>query len=155
MLDAIAPLLRDQGVALVCAGAPFSKAEQVQIERLQIQGLVHFCTSLSDDQLNFLYQRAVALIYPSLYEGFGMPLLEAARNGCPVICCNSSSLPEVGGDAVLYFNAGDSEALLRSARDILNEPAMRDELIQKGLSRADEFSWEKTFAQTKSLYSSL
>jgi glycosyltransferase involved in cell wall biosynthesis len=156
MLDSIAPLLRECGAGLICAGGgAFSREELIQIEKLRLKQQVHFFPSLSDDQLSFLYQKAVALIYPSLYEGFGMPLLEAARNRCPVITSNSSSLPEVGGDAVLYFNAGDADGLLQSAEDILYEPALRDEQIQKGLARANEFSWDKTFEQTKSLYRSL
>ncbi|HLO80516.1 MAG TPA: glycosyltransferase family 1 protein [Chitinophagaceae bacterium] len=156
MLDSIAPLLRECGAGLICAGGGvFSRDEVIQIERLRLKQQVHFFPSLSDDQLSFLYQKAIALIYPSLYEGFGMPLLEAARNKCPVISSNSSSLPEVGGDAVLYFNAGDADGLLKSAEDVFYEPALRDELIQKGLSRANEFGWDRTFEQTKSLYRSL
>jgi glycosyltransferase involved in cell wall biosynthesis len=156
MVDSITPLLRESGAGLICVGGgPFSKDEAAQIEKLNIKKQVYSFPSLSDDQLNFLYQRAAALIYPSLYEGFGMPILEAARNGCPVICSNSSSLPEVGGEAVLYFNAGDSDGLLKSAEDVLYEPALRDQLVQKGLARANEFSWYRTFEQTKNLYRSL
>lgn len=156
MLDSITPLLRECGAGLICVGGgSFSRDELAQIEKLRIKKQVYLFPTLSDDQLNFLYQKAVALIYPSLYEGFGMPLLEAARNGCPVISSLSSSLPEVGGDAVLYFNAGDADGLLKSAEDILYEPALRDDLIKKGLARANEFSWDRTFEQTKSLYRSL
>jgi glycosyltransferase involved in cell wall biosynthesis len=156
MVDSITPLMRESGAGLICVGGgPFSRDETARIDRLNIKKQVYSFPSLSDDQLNFLYQRAAALIYPSLYEGFGMPLLEAARNGCPVICSNSSSLPEVGGEAVLYFNAGDSDGLLKSAEDVLYEPALRDQLVQNGLARANEFSWDRTFEQTKNLYRSL
>jgi glycosyltransferase involved in cell wall biosynthesis len=105
-----------------------------------------YVLSLSDPELMAAYSGATALIYPSLYEGFGLPILEAMACGCPVITCANSSIPEVAGDAVIYINGTDEDEL-RSALDKVREPTIRSQLITAGIARAQKFSWQQMAAQ--------
>ncbi len=105
----------------------------------------------NDELLATFYKNAFCLIYPSMYEGFGLPVLEAISLGCPVICSNSSSLPEVGGDGVLYFDPLDKNALLKNI-EVLNNLTLRDNLVAKGLEQSKKFSWEKTAKETIEVY---
>lgn len=97
---------------------------------------------LSDDDLQCAYAGAIALVYPSRYEGFGLPILEAMACSCPVITCQNSSIVEVGGDAVIYISP-DSEVEMYEALNIVQQHNIRDEYIRKGLERAPLFSWRK------------
>jgi predicted O-linked N-acetylglucosamine transferase (SPINDLY family) len=95
---------------------------------------------LTDEELSIAYSGAIALVYPSLYEGFGMPIIEALACGCPVITCPNASIPEVAGDAVIYVGDQDVEAMAEALCDA-QKPALRQRLIQAGLERASQFSW--------------
>lgn len=95
---------------------------------------------LSDDELSIAYAGAMALVYPSLYEGFGLPVLEAMASGCPVITCRNSSLPEVAGDAALYVREGDVADMLRALHAVQETPIRRN-LVARGLENAGRFSW--------------
>jgi glycosyltransferase involved in cell wall biosynthesis len=97
---------------------------------------------VSDDQLRRLTSDAIALIYPSHYEGFGMPLLEAMALGCPVISSNSSSMPEVCGDAAIYVSPGDEAGLAEAIMKIENGDGLRESLRKRGFAQASKFSWE-------------
>lgn len=97
---------------------------------------------LDDNGLAAAYGAALALLYPSDYEGFGLPVLEAMRCGCPVITTRVSSLPEVGGDAVLYIEPRNGAQLSQQMRRLLHEPDLREELSKAGLARSDQFSWQ-------------
>ncbi|MBE9204221.1 glycosyltransferase, partial [Synechocystis salina LEGE 06099] len=97
----------------------------------------------TDWELRCLYSGAIALVYPSLYEGFGLPILEAMACGCPVITCHNSSLPEVGGDAVIYIN-GQNTIEMIEALEKIQKQEIRNELIAKGKEKAKKFSWETT-----------
>lgn len=108
-----------------------------------------------DNLLKFLYERALALVYPSVYEGFGLPPLEAMSLGCPVICSNSSSLPEVVGDAALLFNPDDQDQLVSMLEFIYSSSTTRTNLISKGYQRSQLFSWSNTAASTSSIYRKL
>jgi glycosyltransferase involved in cell wall biosynthesis len=98
--------------------------------------------SLTDQELTHAYSGAIALVYPSLYEGFGLPILEAMACGCPVITCHNSALPEVGGDAVIYIDGQKIEGLVEALVKV-REPQWRSQLITQGLERASQFSWQE------------
>jgi alpha-1,3-rhamnosyl/mannosyltransferase len=89
---------------------------------------------------------------PSLYEGFGLPLVEAMACGCPVIASDRSSLPEVAGDAALFVDPGDSQGLAQLMHRIITEPALREKLIEKGFKRVQRFSWDRTAQETLQVY---
>ena len=102
-----------------------------------------------------LYKQAVALIYPSSYEGFGLPILEAMSCGCPVISSDSSSLPEVYGEAALSFENNSVENLSDCIKKISTDNSLREFLIEKGLNRSKEFSWKKCADLTSAIYKKL
>jgi glycosyltransferase involved in cell wall biosynthesis len=104
-----------------------------------------------DEVLLYLYCRALALVFPSKYEGFGLPVGEAMAAGCPVICSPVSSLPEVGGEAVC-FSAMEPEAYLKSMHRLVRDSTWRSELTQLGFEQAKKFSWKKCAAATLSVY---
>lgn len=108
-----------------------------------------------DEDLTVLYQQALCLVYPSLYEGFGMPILEAMESGTPVIASNVSSLPEVGGDAVLYVDPLRSEEIKKALIRIEEDENFRKNLIQKGFRQTQKYSWEKSAKKLMSFYKSL
>ncbi|HDQ73616.1 MAG TPA: glycosyltransferase family 1 protein [Chloroflexi bacterium] len=105
-----------------------------------------------DEDLPAVYAGAQALVFPSLYEGFGLPVLEAMACGAPVVTSTTSSLPEVGGEAALYCDPTDTESMIGVLRQLLQDPEMRPALARRGLARAAQFSWERTAAQTRVLY---
>ena len=107
---------------------------------------------VSDAQLVALYRRATALVCPSRYEGFGLPVLEAMRAGGAVICADASSLPEVAGTAALRFPWNDASALADQMTRLLADQALREALIARGRDQADHFSWAATAAQTLSCF---
>ncbi|HVN54553.1 MAG TPA: glycosyltransferase family 1 protein [Anaerolineaceae bacterium] len=103
---------------------------------------------VNDCELRALYERAAALVFPSKYEGFGMPVLEAMTSGCPVICSRTASLPEVGGDAVLYFDLEKPEELKEQIERVLGDERLREVLRCKGLVRTAMFSWDEAARRT-------
>ncbi len=105
---------------------------------------------VTDDELAALYARATALVFPSRYEGFGLPVLEAMTVGGAVICADASTMPEVGGDAVLYFPPDDAEALTAQILRLLNEPELRTQLVRNGALQAARYSWARSAAGTLS-----
>lgn len=103
---------------------------------------------VSDSELRALYENAVCLVYPSFYEGFGLPPLEAMACGCPVIVSNAASLPEVCGDAALYCDPHSVEDIAEKIKEMVTNEALRNELRQKGLERAKQFTWERCARET-------
>ncbi len=152
-LRAVAPLLR-KGLHLVCTGTPFSQDEKRLLteEGVSEQVVQRFFT---DNEIPTLLRYAVAFVYPSLYEGFGIPILDAFAARCPVILSKASCFPEVGGDAALYFEVGDDAGLRTQISRLLEDSALRQELIEKGLQRKSLFSWDKCAQQTTDVYKSV
>ena len=123
----------------------------------QAEGLgdsVRFAGEVSDSELIALYAGAAALVFPSLYEGFGLPLLEAMQMGCPVMSSNSASLPEVAGDAALYFDPRSVESLADCLLRVQDEPLM-NQLRSAGQARAKEFSYTRCAQHTVAILNSL
>ncbi|MCJ7762431.1 glycosyltransferase family 4 protein, partial [Candidatus Bathyarchaeota archaeon] len=102
------------------------------------------CNHASDQDIISLYSEADVFVYPSLYEGFGLPVLEAMACGCPVITSNVSSLPEVAGDAAILVDPQDPNAIARAIITVLKDDKLKRELSERGVEQAKKFSWEKT-----------
>lgn len=143
------------GTKLICfGGGAFSNTELKIFEQLGIANHVQQ-KSGTDHELYQLYQSALAFIFPSEYEGFGLPILEAMAASCPVICSRSSSFPEVAKEAALYFDFNDHKTLTAQL-DLLNEnSAKRDELILLGKQNVTNFSWKKCALDTLKVYQRL
>lgn len=122
------------------------------VRRRGIEAQTVFPGVVSDERLIELYQGARLFVFPSLYEGFGLPLLEAMACGCPVISSNASSLPEVAGDAAILVDPRDAEGLSREMGRVLTDEGLRKELRQAGLARAAQFSWDRTARETIAVY---
>lgn len=120
----------------------------VAYEAKKLSDRVQLTGEISDQRLMEYYRGAEALVFPSLYEGFGLPLLEAMSLGCPVLCSNTSALPEVGGDAVMYFNPRDAGDLAAKLVEVARTPELRSGLVQRGLARLKMFSYEECACQT-------
>ena len=151
LLDALAapPVPRD--VALLCVGDPTPSAEELsRITMLGLEARVAF-VSATDAELAAYYHGASALVYPSLYEGFGLPPLEAMTSGCPVIAAEAASIPEVVGDAALLVPPTDVHALANAIAEVL-EPSTRTRLVEAGLRRSASFSWQSTVERTLDVY---
>ncbi len=113
---------------------------------------VRFLGFLPDDTLAALYRLASVFVFPSLYEGFGLPPLEAMASGTPVVTSNVSSLPEVAGDAAVLVNPYDVGEIVEGMRRVLSDPMLANEMRRKGLVRARDFSWERSVARTHEIY---
>lgn len=144
-------LVRDFRLAFF-GGPPLDHAERAKAAELGLppDALVHL--SGGDDRLGQAYAHATAFVYPSLYEGFGIPPLEAMSAGCPVLSSNSSSLPEVVGDAALTFDPKDVDALREALDRVTQSDALRKDLIERGHKRRGQFSRERCVAETLAVY---
>lgn len=116
---------------------------------------IHHLNYLSDELVAYFYRHATLFVYPSYYEGFGLPVLEAMSFGCPIVTSNTSSLPEVAGDAALLVNPDEAIAIAEAMRKIISDQQLRDELIQRGIIRSKLYSWEKTAEATLKAYKTL
>jgi len=133
---------------LLCAGSgPFTQKEHDLLRQLHIDDRVEQ-RALSDGELALSYKHARAFVYPSLYEGFGLPILEAFSCRAPVLCSRSSCFPEIAGDAALYFDGKDSDSMAQCMLDILNSEEKRKDLIAKGMERLCLFSWQQCAQKT-------
>lgn len=132
-------------LSLVIAGGNGWMYEQVfqAVERLGLQDRVLFPQFVDDEDLPALYAGALLFVYPSLYEGFGLPVVEAMACGAPIVSSNASSLPEVGGDAVVYFDPRDVDAIAETIRRALSDESLRNDLRARGFAQAKKFSWDQ------------
>ena len=130
----------------------FRQATLGKIQQLGLASEVIFLDSISDEELAAYYSSAVALVMPSFYEGFGLPVVEAMACGCPVIAANTSSMPEVAGDAALFFLPNDSDELARLIHRLATQSALRHHLTEKGFARVKRFSWERAAVETQRVY---
>lgn len=157
LLRAYASLPADGRPLLVLPGADGGDDEALnaQIAELGIADSVVFPGWVGDQELDSLYAHAVALIFPSLMEGFGLPVLEAMQVGCAVATANVSSMPEIGGDAALYFDPTDDDAIAGAMLQLASDESLRERLAKDGLQRAAQFSWDRAADETVALYEEL
>ncbi len=121
------------------------------VQELNLEADVHFLGYVDMDLMPSLYREATVLVFPSLFEGFGLPVLEAMASGCPVITSNTSSMPEVGGEAVLYFDPLNKQQLCSALNNVLTNGGLRNALREKGLEQARKFSWEQSARSLKTI----
>lgn len=155
LLDAASPLLlADRNLHLVCTGPAFSTDELTDFAQRNISHqLIH--RLVNDAEFFRLYAHAQAFVFPSAYEGFGIPTLEAMSAGCPTILHHVSSLPEIGADAALYFHNHSVEELHAQLELVLNNPDLRQELARRGRKQASKYSWQRCADETLAAYQSL
>jgi glycosyltransferase involved in cell wall biosynthesis len=153
-LQAVTPLLIKHDFNLICTGISFDDQENKLINNLQIKDRIS-CVFASESQLVELYSKATAFIFPSLYEGFGIPILEAFTSNCPAVLSNTSSLPEVGGDAAIYFDPNSIDDMRTQIERVITSTTLQNELIKKGKEQAKKFSWEKCAKETMEVYKQL
>lgn len=146
--------LRENFALVAFGGGRFSAEED---ERIRALGLVDSVRQMSGDDalLAGLYRQSAAFVYPSLYEGFGIPPLEAMSFDCPVICSNTSSLPEVVGDAAYLFDPADPDALRAAIEVVVGSSDLRSDLVRRGRARIQHFSWDRTAMETMGVYREL
>lgn len=128
---------------LIVVGKKEGFIRGVDINALSCKKHVHFLGQVAASQLTYLYKQAIALIFPSLYEGWGFPPIEAMQAQCPVLAANSASIPEVCADAALYFDPRNSDDLVQLMKNISNDSNLRRMLIKKGDQRIRNFSWKE------------
>lgn len=148
VVDALTSL-RD--LSLLCVGGgDFTRDERALLDS-RLTGRYRSAGYISDGELNLEYNRSLCLAYPSLYEGFGIPVLEAMRAGCPVVAVNASSIPEVAGDAAILLEKGNADEI-RAAIESLMVVTNRDSLVARGSARAAIFSWDESYRRTVAVY---
>lgn len=135
-------------------GGMFNNSELTFLKNLNLEQQIHHLSG-NDDLLQTFYQNATLFVYPSLYEGFGIPPLEAMNFECPVACSNTSSIPEVVGDAGIYFDPYSIDSMREAFEIATNSSEIRTELISKGRQRIKIFSWEKCVTETAKVYTTL
>lgn len=141
----------DHDLVLVWGNPPQTLLDA--IKRSGFQTRIHFLKNISDTDLALLYNGATAMFFPSSYEGFGLPLLEAMACGTPIVTCRNSSLDEIAGEAAIYLEEPVSESLINTLNDIEKNHFDLNTLIEKGIKRAKNFNWKETAEKTVLVYS--
>jgi glycosyltransferase involved in cell wall biosynthesis len=154
LLRAWARLDASSRVPLVVTGAPGWKVDPIfeEVRALGIADQVRFAGYAASDELAYWYSAATLFVYPSLYEGFGLPVLEAMACGTPVVSSNASSLPEVAGDAALLVDPRDVNGLAAAIDRLAHDPTLRADMTNRGFARARKFSWARTARETVKVY---
>jgi len=148
-------LLGDDNLKLVCVGPRFNKAEVKFIENLNLAQKIIHVEVLGKNDLAIVYKKAKVFAFPSLYEGFGLPTIEAFSCSCPVVASNTSSIPEVAENAAIYFDPKNYDSIKSAVEKVLYNNDLRLELISNGLKRLPLFSWEENARKTVNLYKNL
>ncbi|NLE43415.1 MAG: glycosyltransferase family 4 protein [Chloroflexi bacterium] len=156
LVEAFAQVRRDDTPLVIAGGRGWLYDELfARIEDLSIADSVHILGFVPQEELPLLYNAATVMAYPSLYEGFGLPILEAQACGTPVVCSNTSSLPEAAGDAAVFVDPRDVDSLAAGLDRLLQDQTLRDELRSLGLRHASQFDWYATARNTARLYRSV
>lgn len=154
-IKACAPLLNeDKELSILCGGSKFNKKELELFKELNIEDRVssHF---FEDYEAYHMYKNALCFVYPSIYEGFGIPLLESMASSCPVVCSDASCFPEIAKDGAVYFNGEDVNDMMAKIKYVIYDENKRQELIKRGLEIEKDFSWEKCALETRKVYEDL
>jgi glycosyltransferase involved in cell wall biosynthesis len=154
LIEAFARVTADPPPLLVLPGyeTPFEGELRRRADELRVAERVRFLGWVSDEDLEGLYAASTCFAFPSLAEGFGLPVLEAMQRGLPVACSSAGPLPEIGGDAVRYFDPVDVTGMARALSDLLLDQRLRAELADAGRERARSFTWERTARETVESY---
>lgn len=155
LLYSIYEILLSENILCICAGGgTFTKEEIELINKLNLTKHVIY-VNINDKVLQNLYKNSIAFIFPSLYEGFGIPVLEAFSCSCPCILSESGSLKEIAGNAAIYFNPRDNHSLKLALLKLISDKSMRHILTLAGIERLKLFSWDKTYEDTIRTYESI
>jgi glycosyltransferase involved in cell wall biosynthesis len=156
LIEAFEGLRKDgfDDLKLLFIGDEISKFPALRraVHKHKLHKYVRFLGFVKDDTLAILYRLAAVFVFPSLYEGFGLPPLEAMASGTPVVTSNLSSMPEVAGDAAVLVDPYDPHSIKDGISRVLSDQALREELRARGLVRARDFSWERSVARTRQIY---
>jgi glycosyltransferase involved in cell wall biosynthesis len=151
-VETLKDILIDRELDYICAGSgSFSDEEKKLFKKLGIEKRM-IQMDVDDEKLASLYKYCECFIFPSLYEGFGLPAIESMSFGAPTILSDRSSLPEVGGDFALYINPEDAQSLINKVEDVLSSDFNKEEFSKKAKSWANNFSWEKMAIETVKTY---
>lgn len=155
-IKSVAPLLNDdEELNIVCVGGgKFTALDVGLFDFLKISSQI-IQKDVDDETLAYFYQNALLFVFPSLYEGFGIPVLEAFACKCPLACSNTSSLPEIAGEGAIYFDPYSEASIKNAIESILKDNKLRNSIVSKGTERLEAFSWETTALQTKKIYESI
>jgi len=156
LIEAFEGLRKDgfDDLKLLIIGDEISKLPALRraVHRHKLHKYVRFLGFVKDDTLAILYRLAAVFVFPSLYEGFGLPPLEAMASGTPVVTSNLSSMPEVAGDAAVLVDPYDPQSIKDGISRVLSDQTLREQLRARGLVRARDFSWERSVARTRQIY---
>jgi hypothetical protein len=142
---------KNQDLHLVCTGKPFSDSELQQISNLKIASNTRQIT-INDKDMSELYSRALLFVFPSYYEGFGIPILEAYACNCPVALSDATCFPEIAGNAGAFFDPHSITSIADTITEIIGDENKRTKLIQAGQERLKLYSWEKAARETENVY---
>lgn len=150
-LRAMQPVVETENVKILCVGAPFTDNEQAQILSLGMKDAV-LSLFAEDDHLYTIYHKALCFVYPSCYEGFGLPVLEAWAGDCPLVLSRSSCFPEIAGEAAVYFEENNAGDLTSQTLRVIRSEETRRRLIRQGRERLRQYSWDKAAEETARVY---
>ena len=142
---------KDKSLHLICTGKPLKKGEIQMLRDLKIADVVHHYFA-TDGQLTYLYNHALCFVFPSCYEGFGIPILEAFAAETPLLLSDTSCFPEIAAEAGYYFNPEDEQSMAKAISEVCADPVLRANLIEKGTRRLQTFSWQKMAQETADVY---
>ena len=148
-VESISKILFERNLSLFCTGEKFTQSEEKLLKKLKIDDKVVNFGFVDDQKLANLYHNAECFVYPSLYEGFGIPILEAFQHQCPACISEKSCFPEIAKDAAMYFNPTNATSICNSIENTINN---KDCLIKKGNNRVLDFSWDKAAMETEKVY---
>jgi len=139
---------------IICVRNVFYERFLNKIKKMDVGKSVNLVGFVPDEEIGAIYQQAEAFVFPSLWEGFGLPGLEAMGLGLPVLAARASCLPEIYGEAALYFDPHQTDDLVKKIEKIKEDKELREELIRKGYEQVKKYSWEKTAKETLLVYNS-